>query len=1038
MKLPCWKVAPIFQFLLIAASCFAVASSVKAESSESLSFNRDVRPILADNCFQCHGPDAATREAGLRIDLREEALLGVEGRPAIVPGKPGESEVFRRITAPEPAERMPPREIGKVLAPEQIDLIEQWIEEGAEYEPHWAYVPPERKELPAVEDDDWGHNPIDALLLAKLEEEGISPMPEADPRTLIRRLSFDLRGLPPSTAEVDEFLGDTSPDAYERLVDRFLASPHYGERMAVYWLDLVRFADTVGYHGDQPTQVWPYRDYVIRAFNENKPFDEFTREQLAGDLLPAPTREQKVATAYNRLNMVTREGGAQPKEYVAKYASDRVRTTSSVWMGATVGCAECHDHKFDPYTAKDFYSFAAFFADIDEQGVYKSSDFDGEFEPVLRLPDDEQQEKLDEFDRQIAAVEAVAEPATVVLEQIQDEETTLAKARERIAAHRKVNAAELEAAYQQWLEEMRLIANEGEAMEIPFVRGDSGGGAAKLENWNVMSHEGRSAREQSGAAKVRHLADDFSPPETLRNNDKIYAWVYLDPENPPSAVMLEVKAEGWKHRGWWGKEEILADVPEGERERLGDIPEAGEWVRLEMSAEEMGLNRRTPIRGIAFVQHGGRAWWAEAGLLGDQRGISKTLLAALKKDANERDESEERELLAHYFDTTDLWQTSREKAAIVHHKRDFQRTLPVTVVAEAVEPRVVRILPRGDWMDESGEVVEPAVPHFLPQPDVDDERRLTRLDLADWFVSPENPLTSRTMVNRFWKLFFGEGLSRTLDDLGNRGDWPVHQDLLDWLAVEFVESGWDVKHLVKTLVTSSAYRVSSRVPDTLRERDPDNRLHARQFRPRLDAEFIRDNALKISGLLVRDVGGPSVNPYQPEGYYRELNFPKREYHADTGPDQYRRGVYTHWQRTFLHPSLMAFDAPSREECTAQRPYSNTPLQALTLLNDPTYVEAARAFAARILSETNGSDDEDRVRWAWHEALSRKPTQTESATLVSLLQSAREEYGKDRESAEELGTVGEYSWPADIDISELAAWTAVSRTILNLQETFVRY
>ncbi len=1023
----------------VAIGLVLLAGTGWAESSQGLSYNRDVRPILADNCFQCHGPDKGTREAGLRIDVREAALLGVEGRAAIVPGKPEESEMFRRITAEDPAERMPPEAIGKTVEPDQVETIRKWIEEGAEYEPHWAYVPPERADPPAVERDDWVRNPVDAFVLARLEDEGVEPMPEADPHTLVRRLSFDLRGLPPTPAEVDAFVNDTSPDAYERMVERFLASPHYGERMAVYWLDLVRFADTVGYHGDQATHVSPYRDYVIDAFNDNLPFDRFTREQLAGDLLPDPTLDQRIATAYNRLNMMTREGGAQAKEYLAKYASDRVRTTSTVWMGSTVGCAECHDHKFDPFTAKDFYSFAAFFADIDEQGVYTDGDRDY-FPPKLLLPDDDETEILDGFDRELAAIEKSARPANVLLDRIRDGTIAPPEAEKAVAAYEAMDHDSWSRAYRDWLAARARVVRGEEAMEIQLVTGASGGGAESLENWNVERKEGRKARRQNGAGFARHAADGFHPPRSLQRRDRIYTWVYLDPEEPPAGLMLELISDDGKHRVRWGDDSVLAEASEdgSEAERAGDLPDAGGWVRLEVTASDIGLNHRTPVRGIAFGQLDGRAWWGSAGFLGNPRGISGPVSDILEKDPADRDEEQERALLAHYFESTQLWETSRRKAAVAHRKEAFEKSVLSVVTTEAVEPREIRILPRGDWMDDSGEVVEPAVPHFLPQPENGEERRLNRLDLADWLVDPENPLTARTMVNRFWRLFYGVGLSRALDELGNRGEWPEHRRLLDWLSLEFIDSGWDVKHIVRLLVTSSAYRVSSQAPDKLRRVDPDNRLHARQARERLAAEFIRDNALAISGLLVPKVGGPSVMPYQPEGYYAELNFPKREYVPSTGEDQYRRGVYTHWQRTFLHPSLMAFDAPSRDECVAERPYSNTPLQALALLNDPTYVEAARAFAARILTESNGDSDAERVAWAWRQAVSRNPNERERETLLGLLEGAREEYRGDPEAAESLGAVGLYTWPSELDVSELAAWTAVTRTILNLQETFVRY
>ncbi|MBI5396745.1 MAG: DUF1553 domain-containing protein [Verrucomicrobia bacterium] len=762
-------------------------------------FNRHIRPIIADNCLLCHGHDKGTRKAGLRLDERDYALKGVNGRAALVPGNAAASEMFKRITSTDPTKAMPA--LGNKLSAHQIALFEKWINDGAKYELHWSYLPPQKKAPPAK-----GH-PIDVFIRAELEKEKLSPSPEADRRTLIRRLSFDLIGLPATPEEVDAFENDKSPDACEKLVERLLGSEHYGERMAVHWLDLVRYADTVGYHGDQNTHVTPYRDYVIASFNQNVRYDRFTREQLAGDLLPNATIENKIASAYNRLNMVTREGGAQAKEYLAKYAADRVRTTSSVWMGATVGCAECHDHKFDPYTMKDFYSFAAFFADVKEEGVYTPSAFYSRFEPAVLLASDEEKKKLAEFDKEVAAID----------------------------------------------------------------------------------------------------------------------------------------------------KEIAA------------------------------------------------------------AGKDKAAVKALKEKRKEADK----------------------------RRGEFDTTLPACVVTESVAPRTMRILARGNWMDETGEIVQPGVPHFMPQPNTPTLQhsttppRLSRLDLANWFVSRENPLTARVFVNRLWKLYFGTGLSKTLDELGTRGEWPRHLDLLDWLAIEFMDSGWDVKHMVRLMVTSATYRQTSKPTDKLKEADPYNRLHARQSRPRLEAEFVRDNALAISGLLVPKVGGVSAKPYQPGDYYKELNFPRRTYTPDKGDSQYRRGLYTHWQRTYLQPSLMAFDAPSREECTAERNVSNTPLQALALLNDPTYVEAARVFAARIIAQ-GGDGFEARLRWAWRRALSRTPTAKEAAAMKELFEKQLAGFKGNADAARQLMTVGYAPVPEKLDVTELAAWTSVSRTILNLHETIVRY
>ena len=800
-------IVPFLLNLVLMVSCSGVGW--RDDVPEKIAFNQDVRPIFSNTCFACHGPDENKREADLRLDIRESALTGGEsGQPAIVPGDITSSELVRRITHRESDKRMPPRESGHRLTSRQIKILKRWIEQGAEYQPHWSHIKPSRPELPIAKDEGWVKNPVDRFILANLEGLGLNPSPQGDRVTLIRRLSFDLTGLPAKPEQVEAFLNDHGDQGYENLVDRLLASPHYGERMAMHWLDLVRYADTNGYHTDEYRSIYPYRDYVIKAFNDNKGFDQFTIEQLAGDLLANATVDQKVASGYNRLNQITCEGGVQEKEYLAKYFADRVRTTSSVWLGMTMGCAECHDHKFDPITQKDFYSFGAFNADLDEKGKYEHG---SQWEPALLLPNEEQ------------------------------------------------------------AGEMKQIANS-----------------------------------------------------------------------------------------------------------LSQLRKA-----LEMSTDKRKLER-----------------------------------------------------------------LREQTTALNERKEQLQKNTPRTLVSVSVEPRVIRILGRGDWMDESGAMVTPAVPDFLGKLDVE-KRGANRLDLARWMVSRENPLTARLFVNRLWALFFGTGIAEPLDDLGAQGEAPRHPELLDWLAVEFMESGWDVKHTVKLLVMSATYRQSSDANEEMREIDPDNRLLARQSRFRLPAEMVRDNVLAISGLLSGNIGGPSVWPYQPEGYWdnallaphllKVLPLDPRSvvYTADKGENQYRRGLYTFWRRSCLHPSLLAFDAPTREECTVKRTVSNTPLQALVLLNDPTYIEGARVFGERILKE-GGSSTSDRMGWAFRRALSRKPTAGELPILVGLYEKHLDEFTRDSESVQQLISTGQWPIPNDLDAAELAAWTSVARVILNLHETITRF
>ena len=746
-----------------------------ALAADDVQFHRDIRPILSNHCFRCHGPDAEARQAELRLDVREGLFgAGPNDKRIVTAGDVAASELYQRVSAEHADERMPPAESHLPLSAAQIAKLRRWIELGAVWQEHWSYAPIVRPQLPELIDGHSATNAIDRFILAQLEPAGLDFTVAADPTTLVRRLSFDLTGLPPSQDEVSTFAINSSEPSYRALVERLLASPHYGERMAVYWLDLVRYADSCGYHSDVDQPISPYRDYVIGAFNDNLPFDQFTREQLAGDLLSSPTQSQRIATGYNRLNKTTEEGGAQAGEYLAKSAADRVRTTAGVWLAATLGCAECHDHKYDPYTARGFYSFAAFFADLQEQGVWKP----GSRAPELLLP---------------------------------------------------------------------------------------------------------------------------TPEQTARQ------------------AALQTQLDELKQR----------------------------------------------LTGVSVSQT-------------DEH-------AALEK--------QEKEIMA----------------AQDRLEKSFARTM----ISVSVPPREMRVLPRGNWLDSSGPIVQPAFPEFVAAPSAN-KTRLTRLDLAEWLVARDNPLTARVLVNRLWKLFFGMGLSRRLDDFGVQGEPPTHPELLDWLAAELIDSGWDVKRIVRLLVTSRTYQQSSVAAHELVGLDPQNRLFARQSRWRLEAEFIRDAALAISGQLAPQLGGPSVKPYQPEDYWEFLNFPKRTWKADRGANQYRRGLYTHWQRTFLHPSLLAFDAPSREECAAERPASNTPQAALVLMNDPTYVEGARAFARRALA-SGTMDDERRITWAWREALSRSPEPRELQLLLELLAESRAAQASD----------------------ELVAWTAVARAILNLNETVSR-
>ena len=989
--------------------------AMQTPAAERLSFDRDIRPILSDKCYACHGPDPAQRQAELRLDTKEGAFSAPSGYPIIVPGEPENSELVARITHADVEQRMPPQSSNRQPTQEQIDTLIRWIAEGAEWEEHWVYELPERVELPTVQNSAWVRNPIDRFILGRLEAEGLETAEEADKRTLTRRLNFDLTGLLPQPAEVEQFLRDERPGAYEELVNRLLSKPQYGERMAMYWLDLVRYADTSGYHSDESVSVWPYRDYVIRAFNDNMPFDRFTQENLAGDLLPNATQEQKVASGYNRLNQTTAEGGAQAKEYLAIYAADRVRTTASVWLGATLGCAQCHDHKFDAYTAKDFYSFAAFFADVEGPGVYGGG---SKWAPVVTLPTPAQQAALQEIDDELAKLRKVF----------------------------NASSPALEAEQTRWEAEILSLLSSTEPADFTWVDDAQQNGGRTDGVWEFVDKNEAPvfskllSRRQTAKPEqtLQHSFRGANRKFTLAAGDRLFAYVWLDPAAPPETLMLQWNDGNWEHRAFWGEDKINfggigKDTPA--HKPMGALPATGEWVRLEVMPVDVGLEPGSVLNGMAFVQHGGTVYWDVAGIATTRGAAVKhthtePVIKAMQVDAFVRTTSQRERIAAEYRRIAPALDGIRNQMTqLEQQKAAIEAEIPYSLTTVSVQPRTTRVLPRGNWMDDSGAIVEPAIPAFLGDLEIKN-RRPTRLELAQWIVSKDNPLTARAFVNRLWALFFGTGLSRVLDDLGAQGEPPVHPELLDWLALEFMDSGWNVKHIVKLIVTSNTYRQSSKPTEVLRERDAYNRLLARQSRWRLDAEVIRDTALQLSRLLVPEIGGPSVRPYQPKGYYSNLNFPKRTYVHDTGESQYRRGLYTHWQRTFLHPSLMAFDAPSRQECTAERPTSNTPMQALTLLNDPTYVEAARVFASRIINE-GGETPTERINWAYQWALSRLPQPKELEVINALYEKHQSEFTGNLGAAEALVTTGEAAATEAVKPNELAAWTSVARVLLKL-------
>jgi hypothetical protein len=941
---------------------------------------------------------------------------------------------------------------------------------------HWAYSPLTR-ETPLSGAGDgrevFLRNDIDRFVLKKLGELKLTPAPESDRVTLIRRLYFDLLGLPPSPAEVDQFVNDTSDIGYERLIDRVLASPHFGERMAMYWLDLVRYGDTNGYHADVHRNVFPYRDYVINSFNANKPFDQFTIEQLAGDLLPNATLEQKVASGYNRMNMITTEGGAQAKEYLAKYAADRVRNASTVWLASTLGCSECHDHKYDPFSTRDFYSFAAFFADVKQVGVYPNK---VDLEPQMKVPTPKQAAELARLDEQIAALQKTVDTQTPELDAAQlDWERSVASARIDWTVLRPGSSLTQNGTVLETLDDGSIRAT---------------GETPDTETYTLNFETDLKA---TTALRLEVLPDESLPnkgPGRADNGNFVLSQIFVEAMTPgsdqPQPIALLNATASFEQKGGnlsvssaidpskkdgkpgWAVAEQVGRNNHAVFETKTDLGD-GSPTKLAIRLHQTHGTKHTLGRFRISATSVARPVTAAQTKL---QGVPDSLAEVLSIDPSARTDDQKKSLAAHYRVIAPLLEPVRNELAEAKKQRDdLDKSIPLTLFTQAVAPQVMRILPRGNWMDESGEMVQPAVPHFLPppapknlsenlesagsaapcgpkipgtRPDVTGLRidepapRLTRLDLAHWLVSRDNPLTARVFVNRLWKQLFGQGLVRTTDDFGTQGAPPTHPELLDWLALEFIESGWDVKYTVKLIAMSGTYRQSSQASPELRRIDPYNQWLARQGRFRLDAEMVRDNALAISGLLTRKVGGRSVKPYQPDGYWDHCNTfqGKLIYDQDHGEDLYRRGLYSYWKRTFLHPAMLALDAPSREECTADRPRSNTPLQALVLLNDPTYIEAARVFAEQI--SRDGPNTDERIRLAYDRALSRPPRPDELKLLAATYQQHREHYTADTTAANELITTGEWPVPQDIEPAELAAWTSVARVILNLHETITRY
>lgn len=1042
---------------LVAVALTGGASVRAAEVSTRPQYNRDVRPILADKCFVCHGPDGGTRKAKLRLDLREEAVKE-RRRPAIVPGKPDDSEAIRRVLTDDEFDRMPPAGSNLALTAAEKDVLRRWVEQGAEYQPHWSFIPlPDRVEPPDVKQKDWPRSDLDRFVLARLEAEGLAPSPEAPRERWLRRVTFDLTGLPPTQPELDAFLADSTPEARERVVDRLLASPRFGEQMAVHWLDAARYADSFGYQADLDTQAWPYRDWVIQAFNENLPIDRFVTWQLAGDLLPNATRSQRLATSFLRIHRKTQEGGSIEEEFRQDGISDRVHTVGTTLLGLTVECARCHDHKYDPITMRDYYALGSFFNSVDEWGLLHGN---GGIQPhpVLYLTTPEQ-------------------------------DAALAQKREAVARAEQAWAAlraSREPAFREW-----LAGSHTEPPPMPDLEGryafDSAPdnklpNAAKPAEPGTFGAANRFVPGKLGQA-VQFTGDDavsLAHANCRHMHDPLSVAFWLKPgEDYPRAVVFH-NTDGWDP-GYNGYELLLergqlrwmfarewpgnciavrtrAKLPVGEWTHVavtydGSAKASGLRVYLNGAPAEVDVLRDKLVKNcgdagridfgerrrdnglrngaVDEVSIFGRAITPlEVKQLIDAGAMAQALARA--KESTEALEA----LRAYYFSAIDAQARSalaavRESRKALREAMDGVREIPV--MEEMPEPRPAFILARGAY-DAPREPVARETPAALPPMPPDAPRN--RLGLAQWVTQRGHPLTGRVFVNRVWQEFFGRAIVFTSENFGLQGQLPSHPELLDWLARDFIDHGWDFKRFCRQIVLSATYCQDSRTAPALRERDPENLLLARGPARRLGAEALRDAALSLGGLLRPEIGGPPVKPYQPEGsMWRSLNSFLPEYQRDQGDSLYRRSLYTFWRRTTPPPNMMAFDAAGREVCTARRQLTSTPLQPLVLLNDPQFVEAARALGERMLRE-GGDTPERRLAWAFRDVTGRAATSQELIILRALYDGQLAYFREDKSRAEKLLKVGDYRHAANLPADELAALATTAGALLNLDATIM--
>jgi Protein of unknown function (DUF1553)/Protein of unknown function (DUF1549)/Concanavalin A-like lectin/glucanases superfamily/Planctomycete cytochrome C len=1047
---------PITMLLSIPGTGIAAQTRVQKPIAPApkLDYNRDIRPILAAKCFACHGADEKGRMASLRLDMRPDAVKKLsDGKCAIVPGKPALSEVIKRINMKGPG-IMPPADSQKTLNAEDRAMLTRWVAEGAEYRQHWAFVKPVRPTPPAVHLKTWVKNPIDNFILSRLEQEGLKPSPEADKFTLIRRLSLDLIGIPPSPDDIKEFINDHSPNAYESLVDRLLRSRHYGERMALNWLDGARYADSNGYQADYERFQWRWRDWVLDAFNANMPFDQFTIEQIAGDMLPNATMSQKLATGFNRNHRINTEGGIIPEEWRVETVIDRVETTSAVWLGLSMGCGRCHDHKYDPITQKEFYKFYSYFNNVPESGTGVEAPVN--HPPLLKAPTAAQQADYALLDKRKADAEAIRQG--------------IIKANASKAAQWMLSAStESAAATTAGLQTRVKLGSKPTYI--------TGGGLPPSTYGKIEDDPGRvsSAAVLNGRSYI-DLGDagDFDTAQPFSYG----AWI--NPQDGNGVPLSKMDSEN-NYRGWdlyvsgghisahivshWPDDALkvttTATIANGDWSHVlvsydGSAKPSGvhifiNGIEAPTRAEYNGL--KGSIKSTAHARVGGRTGSdmfkgkvEDAVIFNKALNASEALIASNGDPARQilsiapekRTPEQKQKLVEIWCERNDnQYKEVRNTLAQIEKERTQLDGQVVTamVMDEMPKPRECYVLVRGQY-DKHGDVVTAGLPAAFPP--LPKGAPNNRLGLAMWIASPDNPLTARVAVNRFWEKFFGTGIVATTEDFGTRADFPSHPELLDWLATEFVRLKWDMKAMQKEIVMSATYRQSSRVTPALMAKDPLNRLLARGPRFRLQAEVIRDQALAACGVLAEKVGGPSVRPYQPDGIWDETNVygNLRNYKHDKGEGLYRRSIYTIWKRTAAPPTMTLFDVPGREACRVRRARTDTPLQALVLMNETTFVEASRILAQKMLT-IGGATPEQRINYAFLRTVSRPATAAETRILAAGLQKRLEYYKSHPEEAEKLVSVGDYPREPGVPIPEVAAYTLAASVLLNSDEMITR-